>query len=113
LLENYGYRSVWAASAAAALEKARLCEVDLLLTDVVLPGMNGAELIGQFRSLRPGVPVLCMSGYPDRFETGMALDIPHLRKPFTRREVLEAVRRALDQRELLGSTPGAGQVQVT
>jgi CheY-like chemotaxis protein len=71
---------------------------DLLITDVVLPGMSGVELARQLRTRRPELPVVLASGYPDE-EAGdiMALSgsgFHFLRKPFTPDELLKVIGRA-------------------
>ena len=71
--------------------------IQLLLTDTVLPGMNGAELATKFQSLRPHVPVLLMSGYPERFDLQLTGDIPLMRKPFTAEALLTRIRAILDR----------------
>jgi PAS domain S-box-containing protein len=84
----------------AALELARTYPepIDLLLTDVVMPGMLGKELAERFVAARPGVPVLYMSGYAQpvltergTLEEGMTL----LEKPFTEAELRAAVLRCV------------------
>ena len=72
--------------------------VDLLLTDVVMPGMLGNELAARVTALRPGLPVLYMSGYAHSvLDTQGALDlhVDLLEKPFSESALLCRVRRAL------------------
>jgi two-component system cell cycle sensor histidine kinase/response regulator CckA len=66
-LKAYGYRVLEAANAEEALRLAVALEepIDVLLTDVVMPGMNGVELSRQLLSLRPGLKVIFASGYAD------------------------------------------------
>ncbi len=99
-LRSLGYEVLEAGSGGAALE--RLAQhrgaVDLLLSDVLMPGMNGPDLVRRVQALRPGTPVLLMSGYygddlPD--SPSLALSVPLLRKPFTRDELAAAVAAAL------------------
>jgi FixJ family two-component response regulator len=74
----------------------------LLFTDVVMPGgMNGRELADDVVKLRPGVPVLYMSGYPEaammddgRLDPGITL----LSKPYRPADLARAIRQALDVR---------------
>ncbi|MBI5068093.1 MAG: DUF3365 domain-containing protein [Deltaproteobacteria bacterium] len=93
-LSGLGYRVREADSPAAALalsdEEAR---VDLLLSDVVMPGMSGPELWQRLRSRAPGAAVLFMSGYPGQGSLG---DAPLLQKPFAPGELARAVRQAID-----------------
>ncbi|MEO6058333.1 MAG: PAS domain S-box protein [Gemmatimonadales bacterium] len=87
-LELQGYRCIEAASAAEALELVRTGRepVDLVLTDVVMPGMGGRELGSRLEVLRPGLPVLFVSGYTeeDILQRGLLeKGRPFLAKPFT------------------------------
>jgi PAS domain S-box-containing protein len=98
ILEEQGYRVLPASDGAEALDLARLHAglIDLLLTDVMLPSMTGAELAEQVSDLCPGVRALAMSGYACReaIETpgeGLAL----IAKPFRRETLLSRVRDAL------------------
>ncbi len=69
---------------------------DILVTDLVMPGMNGRELIARARAMAPGLPVLCMSGYAsDEILSG--LDAPVLAKPFTQAQLTAAIGAALRQ----------------
>jgi PAS domain S-box-containing protein len=72
---------------------------DLVLTDVVMPGMNGRELADRLRARRPDLRVLFMSGYAEQVlgQHGVVDDGVHLlAKPFSVGQVVQAVRRALD-----------------
>jgi CheY-like chemotaxis protein len=78
---------------------AQRAPVDLLLTDVVMPGMNGRELYEELRRSYPSLKVLYMSGYPaDVIGKHGVLDkgVHMLRKPFSTQELAEKVREALD-----------------
>jgi FixJ family two-component response regulator len=72
--------------------------VDVLLTDVVMPGLSGVELAKQAQVLRPGLPVLYMTGY-SREVVGYRGALPDgsaiVEKPFTRRDLLDAVGAVL------------------
>jgi len=101
LLQRLGYRTLAAGDAAAALRLLVASPgVSLLLADMVLPGdKNGAELAREVQRLRPGLPVLFMSGYTEnavihngRLDEGVRL----LEKPFTTSALASAVRSALD-----------------
>jgi two-component system, cell cycle sensor histidine kinase and response regulator CckA len=69
-------------------------QVDLLLTDVIMPRMSGKELAERFSSLRAGARVLYMSAYSDRL-IGLDEVDDLLEKPFDRQGLLSAVGRAL------------------
>jgi CheY-like chemotaxis protein len=99
-LGEFGYRVAVAPdgiTALAMLEK--LSSVDLLFTDVGLPGMNGRQLAEQARQHRPGLRVLFTTGYArnaivhqGRLDPGVELIV----KPFTHSSLAAKVRRVLD-----------------
>ena len=102
-LQEYGYRVVSAGGAqeALALVTQRDDNVKLLITDVVMPGMDGPELARRILALQPGLAVLFMSGYTDDDIVRRGLlkaGQPFLQKPFTPealgREVAELLKRS-------------------
>jgi len=99
LLSRAGYTLHVAGSAEEALQLApSLGELDLLLTDVVMPGQNGRELADQLLVARPNLGVLFMSGYTEDMVVKRGVlegQVALLQKPFTPRSLLEAVERAL------------------
>jgi YesN/AraC family two-component response regulator len=96
-LESLGYKVLEAANGreAAQISRQYPTEIDLLLTDIVMPGMRGEELVGLVRSERPRIGVIYMSGYPELhgLETGTTV----LEKPFTFPELGRTMRLLLDQ----------------
>lgn len=95
MLRRRGYTVVSHSTPQAALEWWREHPSDacLLLSDVVMPGMTGLDLAAELRKLRPDLPVLLMSGYPDRVPRGVVGSLaPLLQKPFTMAQLLESVR---------------------
>jgi two-component system, cell cycle sensor histidine kinase and response regulator CckA len=101
VLERAGYKVLEAASGpdALALLAARNPDLDLLLTDVVMPGMSGRQLADQLTDAMPGLRVLYMSGYTDEaivhhgvLEPGVAF----LEKPFPPDVLLRRLREVLD-----------------
>jgi CheY-like chemotaxis protein len=101
VLERYGYRVLEADTPSSALRVVAEHgpSIDLVVTDVVLPEMNGRELVGQLSSRIPGIPALFMSGYAeDAVAHGGVLDadVPFLPKPFSPGELAQAVRELLD-----------------
>jgi two-component system cell cycle sensor histidine kinase/response regulator CckA len=96
ILYAAGYQVIPVESGAVALE--RLDAANVLVTDVVMPGMSGVELAVEARERRPGLPVVFVSGYPG--DTPIAgSDDPataFLSKPFDGDELLRAVRATLD-----------------
>jgi PAS domain S-box-containing protein len=100
-LEKQGYRVVEAADGPIAIQIAVAHEgiIHLLLTDVIMPGMNGRELAQRISEIRPNVKVLYMSGYTENvigrngtLDAGVRL----LQKPFTLRDLKSKVREVLD-----------------
>jgi PAS domain S-box-containing protein len=100
-LEKQGYRVIEAADGAVAMQIAVAHEgvIHLLLTDVIMPGMNGRELAQRISEIRPNVKVLYMSGYTENVvgHNGM-LDagVRLLQKPFNLRDLKIKVREVLD-----------------
>jgi CheY-like chemotaxis protein len=102
VLESAGYILVIAGTATEALEACRRysAPVDLLVTDVVMPGMNGRELAGEFKTLCPHAQVLLMSGYPQQLASLELSACPrkYLAKPFSAGVLLRRVREVLDMK---------------
>ncbi len=99
-LQRAGYRVLEAHDAPTAEAIAGVERIDLLLTDVVMPGPSGIDLARRLRAVRPDLPVLLMSGYlddPRVMQSGPASDLPVLFKPFRgeelRTQVAEAMRK--------------------
>jgi two-component system, cell cycle sensor histidine kinase and response regulator CckA len=69
--------------------------IDLLLTDMRMPYMGGAELAHQLRERNKSLKLICISGYPGSLQTDVATDF--LAKPFSRDEMLKKVRDVLDR----------------
>ena len=102
MLEELGYRTLAAASGSEALALARGQGrfIPYLLTDVIMPGMNGRELADQFRRLHPKVKTIFMSGYSDRVLSGKHTpdsDTPYLQKPFTLAQLADVLRKVEDK----------------
>ncbi|ELF6203375.1 TPA: response regulator [Pseudomonas putida] len=101
VLTDAGYRCTLAETIEQALDHLREeAGIQLLLTDVGLPGISGRELADMARAYRPGLPVLFMTGYAEtaldrQAFLGSGMDM--LIKPFQVSELLAKVRRALDQ----------------
>ena len=78
--------------------------LDLLLTDMVMPGMSGRDLARRLREQRPGLRVLFMTGYSEELVTSASkLDGPLLQKPFTRESLLATVGAAVRANVTKGS----------
>jgi len=99
VLESAGYKLVIARSSAEALDAYRQLSkpVDLLLADVVMPGMSGCDLAAKFESLCPRTRVLLMSGYAGQSWCQVSpYDKTYLAKPFSVQTLLKRVREVLD-----------------
>jgi len=101
MLEGLGFRVIAAAGPRQALDLARdhIGTIDVLLSDVVMPGINGRELAEAVRRLRPGMKVVFVSGYTDDvalLQQLRAQTLFFLQKPFTAQALGEMVRSALD-----------------
>ena len=100
-LRSHGYRCLEARDASEALRMLEHDEaaVDLVITDVVMPGMSGGGLGDRLALLRPDLPVLYTSAYVDEDVIGRGLleeGRPFLQKPCTPRELARKVREVLD-----------------
>ncbi len=90
MLGDLGYEVVEAASGEEALRLVNKGEkFDLLVTDHLMPGINGTDLARAVRSARPGVPILLVSGYAER--EGVDPDLPRLTKPFRKDELASSL----------------------
>jgi two-component system cell cycle sensor histidine kinase/response regulator CckA len=103
-LEAAGFQVLTAESGEKAMEVAAGYPgtFDLLLTDVVMPGMNGRALSEQLLPRQPGMKVLYMSGYTDTFIAGHGVLDPGtnlLHKPFTEEILIRKIREVLDRGE--------------
>jgi DNA-binding NtrC family response regulator len=103
MLESIGYTVLTARSAAEALLmlERRDQKVHLMLTDVVMPGMSGPDLVARLAEIHPGIRVLYTSGHADNAALrGAVLDggIEFISKPYTRAELTRKVRDILDAR---------------
>jgi CheY-like chemotaxis protein len=99
-LRAEGYRTLEAAQGAEALEVVDRSPVDLVVTDVVMPGMDGRELGRRLAQSRPTLPVLYMSAYDvnDIFRRGSpSSSAPFLQKPFPQDLLLTRVEQLLTQ----------------
>lgn len=97
ILEGRGYSVLDAANGAEALELANgnRLEIDLILTDTVLPGMSGQEIADELRLARPELPVVQMSGYAEVVARKGQASFHFLQKPFTAKQLLGEIRAAL------------------
>ena len=111
ILSEEGYRVVQAADGADALDLISASPVDLVLSDVIMPRVNGIELLERLSVAYPGIPFLLMSGYGsvELLSRGLSVPCGLLAKPFPPDRLLEEVRRCLrDGRPRQNAASGAG-----
>lgn len=100
MLTRLGYHVLEAEHGAQALDVARAepCAIDLLLTDVLMPEMDGVTLAKHMQGLRTGIRVLYMSGYAADLmtpQTSGQAETPLVEKPFAWETMARAIRQAL------------------
>ena len=101
VLSSQGYQVLEHATGQAALQTARTYAgpINLLVTDLLMPHMSGREVAEQFLKLRPGIPILLISGYAGELPQSL-VDQPNvhfLPKPYTQMTLTEAVRNSIGQ----------------
>ncbi len=98
-LTNKGYEVLGAESGEAALtllESEDIKNIDLLITDVMMPGMDGPTMASKIRTMSPDLKIIFISGYTeDRLKDHMGKNIFFLPKPFTLKQLAEKVKEAL------------------
>jgi DNA-binding response OmpR family regulator len=104
MLKLKGYKTLATSDPMLAVQIARTetGPIHLLLTDVVMPVLNGRELADQVRAMRPAIKVLFMSAYSsqtvDDYGVHIAPGAPFVMKPFTMENLTAQVRAILDYR---------------
>jgi PAS domain S-box-containing protein len=103
VLERHGYRVTASANPDEAFKsiEAGHGAVNLILTDIAMPGMDGYEMVRRLRDSHPGFKTLYMSGYAERFQRkGVRADpdATLIEKPFTAAQLLRCVRETLDRK---------------
>ncbi|HYJ83389.1 MAG TPA: PAS domain S-box protein [Allosphingosinicella sp.] len=97
LLDELGYRVLSAASGEEALELLEAESVDILFTDVVMPGLSGIELARLARRSDPDLPVLLASGYSEEIVGAAGADFEIVRKPYDLNGIESALGTALQR----------------
>jgi len=99
-LTNKGYQVIGAEHAEAALkivEENDIADIDLLITDVMMPGMDGPTMAKKIRERSPDLKIIFISGYTeDKLKDHMGRNIFFLPKPFTLKQLAEKVKEALE-----------------
>jgi CheY-like chemotaxis protein len=95
MLEDLGHEVIEVNSGEGALATLKAGDdVDLMITDFAMPGMNGAQLAEAARKLRPGLPILLATGYAE-MPKGSTIDLPRLGKPYSQGELAREIGRLL------------------
>jgi len=102
ILDNAGYQVLEAVNGddAERVFTQHADSIDLVVTDVIMPGCGGPELLGRLRAQTPGLRVLYMSGYTEQsaaHKVGLDRRLPFVQKPFTAAHFLRQVRETLDR----------------
>jgi CheY-like chemotaxis protein len=113
MLMDLGYSVIQAGSGVEALAvlRAREADIDLLVTDYLMPGMSGADVAREARRLRPELPTLLMTGYTNLVQ-GPGAELPRLAKPFRQVELAKRLAELLEAAHLRGNVvriPEAGR----
>jgi CheY-like chemotaxis protein len=100
MLERAGYGVLEAPDGASALAVAarQHQRIDLLLTDLLMPGVSGRTVIARFREMRPGIPIVCVTGFAAERDDGSTLSLQVnaiVAKPFTMDVLTRALAEAL------------------
>ena len=98
LLESADYSVRLFTSASALLDSGSLSQIDCLISDIDMPGMDGVELVARIHAARPGLRTILVTGYPERLDRLRPLGgiYPGLfTKPFQGHELLAAVSDVL------------------
>jgi signal transduction histidine kinase len=100
LLQKLGYRVLEAADGemAVAIFQEKSAQIDLVLLDMVMPGLNGRQTLARLRALNPQVAVLMCSGYGEGPEEGLPSDVGFLPKPYPLEALSQQVFAALKRR---------------
>jgi DNA-binding NtrC family response regulator len=104
-LQSAGFSIFRAENGRDALRILEGHKIDLMISDMKMPGMSGMEVLGKARSLQPGLPIIFLTAYgtiPDAVKAVKAGAVDYLAKPFDGRELVFKLRKVLDE------SPGTG-----
>ena len=107
VLEMEGYECETAISSQAALERVQRTPFDIMITDIVMPGMNGLELTGKAKGIRPNMSVIITTGFVDNFSYDKAIEAgasDFIKKPFTEKELIARIKHVKMQQEIRNLT---------
>ena len=103
LLEAEGYEIITAANGAEGLALFEKHPVDLVITDMTMPGLTGNKLTRELLQIRPGLPVILCTGFSTELTEEKASQLgikAFLMKPFVFRDLARIIRRVLDNRRV-------------
>src|ERR671937_1460382 len=103
-LTREGYRVLLASDGRAALERLQAGDIDLIVTDLKMPGLTGLELLRAAKAIAPDVDVILLTAFGTIEEAVKAMKdgaYDFLTKPFQRAQLLRLIRQALERRELI------------
>ena len=115
MLTDLGYSVIQAGSGVEALAvlRTREADIDLLVTDYLMPGMSGADVAQEARRLRPELPTLLMTGYTNLVQ-GPGAELPRLAKPFRQVELAKRLAELLEAAQMRGNVvriPDSGRAK--
>ena len=102
MLARHGYTVLTATTAQEVLHMFQIwpdLKIEVAVLDVVMPGMDGFELAERIRKIRPRLPILYMSAYPEKAELRpeKTRDVPFVPKPFSSLTLVGKIREMLDE----------------
>lgn len=100
MLEHLGYTVLAAANGQEALDLLPSANVDLLMTDIIMPGMHGRDLAARVTALSPATKVIFLSGYTDETITPhgvLPAGVNYIEKPFSAPTLAQTVKRVLEE----------------
>lgn len=106
-LQSAGFRTYKAENGPDALRLIKENKIDLMISDMKMPGMSGMEVLTKARTLQPGLPVFFLTAYgtiPDAVKAVKAGAVDYLAKPFDGRELVYKLRKVLEDGPTLGGT---------
>lgn len=111
MLIDLGHHVTHVASGPRAVSMLRSKRFDLLVTDYLMPGMNGMELADEARQVSPNLPVLLVTGFAD-VTTDMVPEIARLSKPFRRSDLSRTINGLIKQTNFATAASANGEVKV-
>jgi DNA-binding NtrC family response regulator len=100
-LQSAGYTVLKAGNGQAALALLKSNKIDLMVSDMKMPGMGGMEVLARARTMQPGLPIVFLTAYgtiPDAVKAVKAGAVDYLAKPFDGKELVSKLREVLDRR---------------